>query len=102
MACGYEDRGVENLRCKLSDYLWCEAANTTVRAAFPVQIAVVIALLGLLSLDFEEVIQNNLKLPTLASQSVFFNLVRNWFSSLSKEEQASSFSLLQSAGVVKN
>ncbi|KAJ0018587.1 hypothetical protein Pint_11304 [Pistacia integerrima] len=91
-ACGYEDKEVESLRSKLSAFL---QRDTTTRAGLPIQIAVVSALLGLLSLDFKQIIQINTKCPTIASQSVPADHIRKWFSSLSKENQALSFSLLQ-------
>lgn len=93
-ACGYEDKEVESLRSKLSAFLrW----DTTTRAGLPTEIAIVSALLGLLSLDFKQIIQINTKRPTIASQSVPADHIRKWFSSLSKENQALSFSLLQCA-----
>nr|TKR91248.1 hypothetical protein D5086_0000225100 [Populus alba] len=50
-ACGYEDKGVENLRCKLSGFLSWDA---TIQMALPVQIALATSLLALLSLEFEK------------------------------------------------
>lgn len=96
-ACGYRDEEVENLKCKLSGFLLRDSTN---KASFPVQIAAITSLLGLVSLNFEDVIQSDLKLPEVASQSVSTDLIRNWFSSLSKEQQTFSRRLLQSAAVV--
>ncbi|OMO83102.1 hypothetical protein CCACVL1_11556, partial [Corchorus capsularis] len=58
-AVGYEDKEVDNLKVKLSAFLWKES---TIRAGLPIQLATVAALLGLLSLDFEKVIQKNANL----------------------------------------
>lgn len=96
---GYEDKGVENLRYKLSGLL---SQRATYRPALPVQIATASALLGLLSFDFEEVIRGNSNLPATTSQSIFTNHIRHWFSSLRKEQQALSYSLLQSSGKAMN
>uniref|UniRef100_A0A2P2JK50 Maternal effect embryo arrest 22 n=2 Tax=Rhizophora mucronata TaxID=61149 RepID=A0A2P2JK50_RHIMU len=93
---GYDDERVENVRCKISSFLWRDA---NIRAALPVQIAIVNALLGLLSVDFENLTQCNLQFSAGASQSVYRTLIRDWFSLLSKEQQDLSSSLLQSAGV---
>ncbi|KAF2317910.1 hypothetical protein GH714_041230 [Hevea brasiliensis] len=66
-ACGYQDKEVEKLKCKLSGYL---LRDSTIRASFPVQIAAITSLLGLMSLNFEDVVQSELRLPEAASQSV--------------------------------
>ena len=95
-AFGYEDNGVENLRCKLSGFL---SRDATIRMALPVQIALATALLGLLSLDFEKLIQSNSCLPAMSRQSVSIDHIRSWFSSLTKEQQALSLSLLPSSDV---
>ncbi|KAJ9140892.1 hypothetical protein P3X46_031484 [Hevea brasiliensis] len=63
-ACGYKDKEVVNLKCKLSGYLLLDASF---RASFPIQIAAVTSLLGLMSLNFEDVIQSDLKIPEVAS-----------------------------------
>ncbi|XP_037493455.1 uncharacterized protein LOC105637078 isoform X1 [Jatropha curcas] len=96
-ACGYEDKEVENLKYKLSGFLQRDA---TTKLSLPVQIAAVTSLLGILPFDLQDVIQGNLKLPEGASQFVFADLIRNWFSSLSKEQQTLSSNLLHSAGLV--
>ncbi|GMY38164.1 hypothetical protein FCV25MIE_33408 [Fagus crenata] len=93
---GYEDTGVENLRCNLSAFL---SRDATMKAGLPIQIATVTALLGLLPLDFETLLQSNVKLQATASQSVLVDFIRKWFSLLSKEQQELSVSLLQTAGV---
>ncbi|XP_044496261.1 uncharacterized protein LOC123218735 [Mangifera indica] len=92
-ACGYEDKEVESFRSKLSTFLW---RDTATRASLPVQIAIVSALLGLLSLDFEQIIKTNKEYSTIASQSIpAADHIKKWFSSLSNKNQALSFSLLQ-------
>eukprot|EP00258_Populus_trichocarpa_P027055 XP_024443074.1 uncharacterized protein LOC7480412 isoform X2 [Populus trichocarpa] len=96
-ACGYEDKGVENLRYKLSGFLSCDA---TIQMALPVQIALATSLLALLSLEFEKVIQSNCNLPAIACQSVSIDHIRSWFYSLTKERQVLSRSLLQSCDVL--
>ena len=52
---GYEDAGVENLRCNLSAFL---SRDATMKAGLPIQIATVTALLGLLPLNFETLVQD--------------------------------------------
>ncbi|TXG73481.1 hypothetical protein EZV62_002060 [Acer yangbiense] len=94
-ACGYEDKEVESLRNKLSAFLM---GDTTIVAALPVQIATVSALLGLLPLDFEHIVEINAKHPIISSQSVPADCIRKWFSLLSKKNQALSSSLLQPLG----
>ncbi|KAJ6724113.1 hypothetical protein OIU85_022078 [Salix viminalis] len=95
-ACGYEDNGVENLRCKLSGFL---SQDATIRMALPVQIALATALLGLLSVDFQKLIQSNYCLPAMSCQYVSIDHIRSWFSSLTKEQQGISLSLLPSSDV---
>ncbi|XWS13515.1 hypothetical protein CRYUN_Cryun36dG0043700 [Craigia yunnanensis] len=90
---GYEDKEVENLRVKLSAFLWRE---TTIRAGLPIQLATVTALLGLISLDFEKVILENVKLPVMSGQFLAADLIRNWFSILTEEQRAMSIGLFQS------
>lgn len=98
-ACGYEDKNVENLRNILSAFLWNE---TTTRTGLPLQIAIVTALLGLISNDFGEVIEINSMCPSIASQSAVADTIRKWFSSLCKEHQALSFRLFQSSALGPN
>lgn len=77
----------------MSTFLW---RDTATRASLPVQIAIVSALLGLLSLDFEQIIKTNKEYSTIASQSIpAADHIKKWFSSLSNKNQALSFSLLQ-------
>ncbi|XVF23014.1 hypothetical protein REPUB_Repub13aG0001300 [Reevesia pubescens] len=92
-AVGYEDKEVENLRVKLSAFLWRE---TTIRAGLCIQLATVTALLGLISLDFEKVILGNVKIPVMSGQFDPADLVRNWFPLLTEEQQAMSIRLFLS------
>ncbi|XP_022716521.1 uncharacterized protein LOC111275409 isoform X2 [Durio zibethinus] len=92
-AVGYEDKEVENLRVKLYAFLWRE---TTIRAGLPIQLATVTALVGLISLDFEEVILENVKLPVMSGQFVPADLIRNWFSLLTEDQRAISTRLFRS------
>ncbi|TYH47597.1 hypothetical protein ES332_D10G008700v1 [Gossypium tomentosum] len=88
-AVGYEDKEVENLRTKLNTFLLRE---TTIRAGLPIQLATVAALLGLTSLDL-----NNIELVSaMSGQFVPANLLKNWFPLLTEEQQAVSIRLFQS------
>lgn len=96
-ACGYEDKEVESLRNKLSSFLW---RDTTVRAGLPLQIATVASLLGLISLNLEQIIQPNFEKPDMACQSTAVDAIRKWFYSLNKDHQAFSYSFLQCPDIV--
>ncbi|KAG4177903.1 hypothetical protein ERO13_A10G007300v2 [Gossypium hirsutum] len=88
-AVGYEDKEVENLRTKLNAFLLRE---TTIRAGLPIQLATVAALLGLTSLDL-----NNIDLVSaMSGQFVPANLLKNWFPLLTEEQKAISIRLFQS------
>ncbi|XP_024022816.1 uncharacterized protein LOC21408653 [Morus notabilis] len=97
-AFGYEDRQVEQLRCDLSSFF---RLSITKKAGLPIQLAIVTALLGLLSVDFETIIQTSEKLPAIVSESVAADLLRKWFSSLNKKQKGLSFNVLQTGGVNK-
>ncbi|KAF5444885.1 hypothetical protein F2P56_033977 [Juglans regia] len=92
---GYEDKGVENLRCNLYTFL---NRYTTMKAGLHLQIATATALLGLLPDDFDALIQSNVKIQVTATQSLLADSMRKWFSLLSKEQQDLSVRLLQPAG----
>ncbi|KAL5763620.1 hypothetical protein ACOSQ2_016214 [Xanthoceras sorbifolium] len=99
-ACGYEDKEVERLRSRLSGFL---LQDTTIRGVIAVQIATLTALLGLLRVDFEQIVEINVKQqPNIESESAVpaADCIRKWFCLLSKDHQALFFSLLQSSGVV--
>lgn len=95
---GYEDKGVESLRCNLSAFL---SRDATMKAGLNVQIATVTALLGLLPLDFETLVQHNVKLQETATHSVLVDYIWKWFSLLSKEQQELSVSVLRTTGAKK-
>ncbi|PIA42156.1 hypothetical protein AQUCO_02100190v1 [Aquilegia coerulea] len=83
---GCEQLGVEDLRCSLAGFL---NQKTTRSCGRPTQFAVVHALMGLLSVSFEELIENK-DLPVDNSQLSHGNLVRAWFSQLSEEQKSAS------------
>lgn len=97
-AFGYEDKGVQQLRCKLVTFL-CGGCT---KKGLLVQIATVTALLGLLSLDFETIIQDTVKFLANSSQSFAADSIKKWFSSLSEKQQDLSLNLLQTGGVNRN
>lgn len=88
---GYDDTSVENLRGRLSAFL-CRSASSNM--ALPIQIATVTALLGVISLSFEELIKSSTELPEVVSYSSPDDCVRKWFSLLSNEQQSLSMRLL--------
>ncbi|KAG2689499.1 hypothetical protein I3843_09G138900 [Carya illinoinensis] len=92
---GYEDKGVENLRCNLFTFL---NRYSILKAGLHLQIATVTSLLGLLPDDFDTLIQSNVKIQVTARQYLLADSMRKWFSSLSKEQQDLSVRLLQTAG----
>ncbi|GAV65621.1 hypothetical protein CFOL_v3_09136, partial [Cephalotus follicularis] len=96
---GNDDKGVRRLRRDLSTFLCRDA---TIRAGLPIQIATITALLQLIRVDFEEIIRSDVILPDNASQSLPTNVIRKWFFLLRKDQQALSFSLLKSIGVLNS
>ncbi|XP_058207986.1 uncharacterized protein LOC131321018 isoform X2 [Rhododendron vialii] len=95
-ASGYEDNGVENLRCRLSSFLCQNSSRKLSRLS---QVAIVNALLGLLSLSFKELIKSTVEVPAVVSPSNPTDCIREWYSGLSNEQQSLSFSFLQSDSV---
>ncbi|OWM63773.1 hypothetical protein CDL15_Pgr006035 [Punica granatum] len=91
---GCNDTSIESLRCHLYSLL-CQACTS--KFGFPIQCSIVMALLSLLPLDFENILDNGATLPDTASVSVPARAIGKWFSSLSKEEQASMYILLRLA-----
>ncbi|KAF5196407.1 maternal effect embryo arrest [Thalictrum thalictroides] len=87
---GCEQLGVEDLRCSLAVFL---NQKTTRNRGRPTQFAVVRALMGLLSVNFEELIENK-DLSVDNSQLIHVNLLRAWFSQLSEEQKSSSLLIL--------
>ncbi|XP_058743054.1 uncharacterized protein LOC131615890 isoform X2 [Vicia villosa] len=82
---GYEDRGVENLRCNLFAYL-CRFSST--KATLSVQIATVNILFGLLPTGLETLFLTNIS-PSAYSKTVSDNVetLRKWFFGLGQEDQ---------------
>ncbi|KAJ1388017.1 hypothetical protein SESBI_39478 [Sesbania bispinosa] len=82
---GYEDQGVEKLRCNLFAYL-CRISST--KAGFSLQIATATTLFGLLPVDLETLFHTNISLSA-CSKSVSDNAetLRKWFSGLGKDQQ---------------
>lgn len=95
-ALGYEDKGLEILRCQLSVFLCRDSA---ISVGLPTQIATVTALLGLMPSDFETIIQGNVEPAAIASQSDPAQSMRKWFFSLPKKQQDLSLGFLQTAGI---
>ncbi|XP_052181286.1 uncharacterized protein LOC127794322 isoform X2 [Diospyros lotus] len=93
-ASGYDDPSVEKLRSSLSAFLY----QNSRKLGLPVQIATANALLGLLRLDFEELIKGNAEFPAIRNEFDSVKCIRKWYSTLSSEQQSLSFSLLQPAG----
>lgn len=96
---GYEDKGVEFLRQKLSAFLCRDSATST---GLPTQIATVTSMLSLMSSDFRTIIQSNVNPSGISSQSDPAQSIRKWFSLLPKKQQDLSSSLLQAASVDKS
>ncbi|KAF3450972.1 hypothetical protein FNV43_RR07061 [Rhamnella rubrinervis] len=94
-ALGYENKDVQRLRCNLSAFLHDDCS----KKGLHIQIATVTALLGLVSLNFEEIIQVNMKFPVNASESSPAVMIRNWFSLLGKKQQDLAINILQTGGV---
>ncbi|XP_042510074.1 uncharacterized protein LOC122085648 [Macadamia integrifolia] len=94
---GYQKMGIEDLKCSLSDFL---NQSATRNWGFPTQLAIVNSLIGLLSQDFAVLVQNEQLLSPVAHQSSHSDIIRKWFTQLSKEQKSLSFSLFQSAGVL--
>lgn len=88
---GSEDAAVEDIKGKLCALL---SQTTARKMGLPDQIAAVSALLGTISLSFEEVIESNMELPEVASLSIPAGCIRKWFSLLSNEQKPLSYRLL--------
>ncbi|XP_061342808.1 uncharacterized protein LOC133288977 isoform X2 [Gastrolobium bilobum] len=82
---GYEDRGVEKLRCNLFAYL---CRTSSMKAGLSLQIATATSLFGLLHIDPETLFHTNISLPAY-SKSVSDNAetLRRWFSGLGTDQQ---------------
>ncbi|KAK7246174.1 hypothetical protein RIF29_41034 [Crotalaria pallida] len=96
---GYENRGVENLRHALISYF---SRNSSVKASPSLhQIAIVVALFGVLPLDVESLLQTKFSLPTCSNNSISegAEILRKWFSGLDKDQQDLIFGILRHANV---
>lgn len=96
---GYENKGISNLRAKLSAFLQCE---TTLKAGFAVQIATVSSLLKTLQLKFPIDFQDKTTMiPGSGDQSLSgsVNVVTKWLSLLSNEQRVFAFEFLQTSVV---
>lgn len=95
---GYEDRGVETLRCNLFAYL-CRISST--KATLSVQIATVNILFGLLPTGLEALFLTKIS-PSAYSKTVSDNveILRKWFFGLGQEDQQVLLSgILKQTGV---
>lgn len=91
---GYEDIGVDTVRCGLHSYL-CKIISR--KTCIPLQISTIVALLGLLSTGLKGLVQTGaMDLPDVTGKSEIVDDIRSWFSSLSKEQQSFSVSVIQS------
>ncbi|CAN6452116.1 unnamed protein product [Victoria cruziana] len=86
-ASGYEEQGVEQLRCNLSEFL-----NQKGRCLL-VQLAAVVGILNLLSMDFVKCTQKNASIDVHQSHHV--EMIKKWFSELSDHEQSNALCLLE-------
>ncbi|KAI3965560.1 hypothetical protein MKX01_010517 [Papaver californicum] len=87
-----EQTGVEeDLRRMLSSFL---DQNSKRKWGLPTQFAAIHALIGLLSMEFEDIIQGK-ELPA----SHYSDVIRKWFSNLSEEKKSLPISLFKSANV---
>lgn len=89
---GFDDVGIQSLRSSLYSFL---RQATTLNMGFSTQTAIATALLRLVPLDFENILQGNASV----SQSAPACGVRKWFSSLTREQKTLICNLLQSATV---
>ncbi|WCJ34296.1 maternal effect embryo arrest 22 [Euphorbia peplus] len=90
----YEDKEVENLRCRLRNFLCLDNTNSP-PMSLSVQIATTVSLLQLLSLNVEGVFKSDLKVQEVTTQS-FVDHIRKWFSLLSQEQQNLALGVLKS------
>ncbi|KAI9122475.1 hypothetical protein K1719_006315 [Acacia pycnantha] len=83
---GYEDRGVENMRCYLFSSL---CRNSSIKAGPSLQLATASALIGVLPFDAETLFETNSSLPVYSSKYVSGNLedLRKWLSGLDKDKR---------------
>lgn len=91
---GYEDIGVQNLRTWFLALLGqCDSKTV----GLDIQFSIGTALLGLISLNFEEVVESSTEISEFGSQYDSANCLRKWFSLLSNEQQLSFRNLVSSS-----
>lgn len=84
-ASGYEDSGVKKIRGWLSAFI-CEI--TFMKLGLSVQFAIITSLFGLTPVKFEEIVEGKVETPAVMSQSIPGSFIREWFFSLSHEQQS--------------
>lgn len=86
VAGGYEDSGVESLRCYLFSYL-CH--NSSIKAGPSLQLAAASALIAVLPFNVETLFETNSSLPVYSSKDVSGNFedLRKWLSGLDKDKR---------------
>lgn len=84
-AAGYEDKGLENLRCNLFSY-FCR--KSSMKVGPPLQLAIAFALIGVLPFDVETLFETDSSLPVCSSKYVSSELedLRKWLSGLDKSK----------------
>eukprot|EP00268_Persea_americana_P065341 TRINITY_DN8707_c0_g1_i1.p1 TRINITY_DN8707_c0_g1~~TRINITY_DN8707_c0_g1_i1.p1 ORF type:complete len:1487 (-),score=391.90 TRINITY_DN8707_c0_g1_i1:448-4908(-) len=95
---GYDQKGLEGLRCSLSAFLVSDAAW---EISLPSQFAAAKALTDLLLLEFEELMQKDLDIMGDSARFSHGEIIKKWFSQLSKEQQSLYLNLFQSA-IIQN
>ncbi|RAL50215.1 hypothetical protein DM860_007889 [Cuscuta australis] len=83
---GYEDCIIQNLR---SQFLALLSKCDSKTVSLEIQFSIGITLLGLVSLNFEEVLESRAEVPGFGSQYQATVCLRKWFSVLSNENQLS-------------
>ncbi|KAJ7954566.1 Maternal effect embryo arrest protein [Quillaja saponaria] len=91
---GFEDKGVENVRCNLFAYL---CGGSTMKAG-PLQIATANSLLGLLPLDLETLFMSASSSSCVSTDA---EVLRKWFAQLNKDQQDFLICLFRSTAVYK-
>lgn len=82
---GYEDQGIENLRCNLFAYL---CRTYSMKAGLSLQIVISNTLFGLLPLGPETLFHTNITLSAYSnSVSDHAETLRKWFCGLGKDQQ---------------
>ncbi|KAL7089298.1 hypothetical protein ACP275_13G178900 [Erythranthe tilingii] len=82
---GYEDRGVKNLRGRLSAVV---LETTFSKLNFSVQFAIITCLFGLTAIRFEDTVEGKVETASVTSQSIPASFISEWFSHLGREQQS--------------